>query len=154
MQVNYTTYDVRREQDTINPCTHNNVMVLSRETKPGHHPYWYARVLRVFHAHVHHCEGDSWNTSTQHMEILWVRWYGTVPRYRYGSTAARLPKVGFVSDSDPAAFGFLDPSLVIRGCHLIPAFGGGRTASLLRAGPSLGRTPCEVDDWSAYYVNM
>lgn len=154
MQVNYTTYDVRREQDVINPRTHNNVMVLSRETELGHHPYWYARVLRVFRAHVRHCGVDSRNLSVQPIEVLWVRWYGIVPGHRYGSTSARLPKVGFVPDSDSAAFGFLDPSLVIRGCHLIPVFSDGRTPNLLRAGPSLGRAPGEVDDWSAYYVNM
>lgn len=154
MQVNYTTYDVRREQDIINPRNHSDVMVLSRENEPGHHPYWYARVLRVFRAYVRHCGRDSQNSSVQPIEILWVRWFGTVPGYRHGSTVARLPKVGLVPDSDPAAFGFLDPSLVIRGCHIIPAFCDGRTTDLLRAGPSLGRAPHEVDDWSTHYVNV
>ena len=90
----------------------------------------------------------------QSMEVLWVRWYGMVPDHRNGSASARLPKVSFVSDSDPAAFGFLDPSLIIRASHLIPAFYDGRTTSLLKAGPSLGRAPDEVDDWDAYYINM
>ncbi|KAJ3816221.1 hypothetical protein F5880DRAFT_1619609 [Lentinula raphanica] len=39
LRVNYTTYDVRRDQDTINPRTHADVMVLSPETEPGAHPY-------------------------------------------------------------------------------------------------------------------
>ncbi|KAF9240183.1 hypothetical protein BU15DRAFT_74100 [Melanogaster broomeanus] len=154
MQVNYTTYDVRREQDTINPRTHGDVMVLSRETGPGYHPYWYARVLRVLHARVRHCGADARNLSVQHMEILWVRWYGIVPGHRHGSAVARLPKIGFVPESDLSAFGFLDPSLVIRSCHLIPAFVDGRTTDLLRAGQSDGRRSGEVDDWSTYYVNI
>ncbi|KAJ3752587.1 hypothetical protein EV360DRAFT_54941, partial [Lentinula raphanica] len=29
LRVNYTTYDVRRDQDTINPRSHADVMVLS-----------------------------------------------------------------------------------------------------------------------------
>lgn len=154
MQVNYTTYDVPREQDTVSPRTRMNVMVLSRETGTGYHPYWYARVLRVFHVHVRHFGPDSRNPSVQPMEVLWVRWYGVVPGHRHGPTSARLPKVGFVPDSDTAAFGFLDPSLVIRASHLIPAFSDGRTTSLLKTGPSLGRASSEVDDWRAYYVNM
>ncbi|KAI9454839.1 hypothetical protein HD554DRAFT_2178754 [Boletus coccyginus] len=52
MQVNYTTYDVHREQDIINPHTHSSVMVLLHENKPGHHAYWYARMLHVFHAYI------------------------------------------------------------------------------------------------------
>ena len=109
----YTTYDVHREQDTINPHTHNNMMVLSHETESSHHPYWYTHMLQVFRAYVRHCGEESRNLSVQPMEILWVRWYGTVPGHRYGSLAAWLPKVGFVSDLDLATFRFLDPSLVI-----------------------------------------
>ena len=50
--------------------------------------------------------------------------------------------------------GFLDPSLVIRACHLIPAFVDERTSELLRPGISLARLPGEMDDWTAFYVNM
>ncbi|KAG1722403.1 uncharacterized protein EDB91DRAFT_1088151 [Suillus paluster] len=44
------------------------------------------------------------------MEVLWVRWFGVVPQYRWGFQEARLPKIGFIPKS-PGAFGFLDPSL-------------------------------------------
>lgn len=43
MHVNYTTYDMRREQDSLNPRTHANIMVLSQEREPDAHPYWYNR---------------------------------------------------------------------------------------------------------------
>ena len=65
------------------------------------------------------------------MEFLWVRWLGAEPWYRSGSKVARLPKVGFVEDTDEDTFGFLDPDLIIWGAHLIPDFNSGRTSGLL-----------------------
>lgn len=153
-RVNYTTYDIRRDQDSMNPRTSCDVMVLSPETGNEAHPYWYARVLGVFHAEILHTGPAAANRSVQHMEFLWVRWFGLVPNHRFGFKAARLPKIGFVPDSDVAAFGFLDPSLVVRGCHLIPAFNNGRTSGLLQTAASAGRPAGEVDDWLAFYVNM
>ena len=129
-------------------------MVMSRETEPTAHPYWYARVLGVFHVRVLHTGSAATNRSVQHLEFLWVRWFGTEAGYRHGFKIARLPKVGFVEETDDLAFGFLDPSLVIRGCHLIPAFADGRTSALLGASQSAARPPGECDDWAAFYVNM
>jgi len=57
-------------------------------------------------------------------------------------------------DGDSPVFRFLDPSLVIRRCHLIPAFIDGRTDQLLPRGMSVARLPGEIDDWAGYYVNM
>lgn len=154
LRVNYTTYDVRRDQDSMNPRTHSDVMVLSHEDDPNAHPYWYARVIGVFHLKVLHLDSSATNRSVQHMEFLWVRWFGMVPGHRFGTTVARLPKIGFVPDTDPLSFGFLDPSLVIRGCHVIPSFNDGRTAELLTVSPTAGRPPDETDDWTAFFVNM
>jgi hypothetical protein len=153
-RVNFTTYDVRRDQDTMNPCTHCDVMVMSRETGPNAHPFWYARVLGVFHAQVYHIGPSAKNCSIQRLEFLWVRWFGMVPGCRYGPSIARLPKVGFMHSADESAFGFLDPSLVIRGCHLIPAFVDGRTSKLLSSPTSIARPIGETDDWAAFYVMM
>ena len=88
------------------------------------------------------------------MEVLWVRWLGVVPGYKWGFSQARLPKVGFVPDNNDNAFGFLDPSLVIRGCHLIPSFSNGRTDTLLRKGTSVVRNSTVEDDWCSFYINM
>ena len=50
LQVNYTTYDVHRGQDSLNPRTqHCDIMVCSHEDDPEAHPYWYARILGIFH---------------------------------------------------------------------------------------------------------
>ena len=41
LRVNYTTYDVHRDQSSVNHCTHSDIMVLSCEDDPQAHPYWY-----------------------------------------------------------------------------------------------------------------
>jgi hypothetical protein len=138
----------------MNPRTQCDVMVVSREEGRDAHPFWYARVLGVFHAQVYHVGPSAKNRSIQHMEFLWVRWFGTVPGYRSGPKVARLPKIGFLPETDESAFGFLDPSLVVRGCHLIPAFVDGRTSDLLTIPNSTARPLGETDDWEAYYVMM
>lgn len=155
LRVNYTSYDVRRDQDSMNPRTHCDVMVLASETGLNAHPYWYARVLGIFHAQVLHTGPMARNRSVQHMEFLWVRWFGIEPDYCWGFSTGRLPKIGFIPDTDDSAFGFLDPSLVIRGCHLVPAFACGRTSTLLStSSPTAARPLGEVDDWTNYYVMM
>lgn len=50
VRINYTTYDLRRDQDSINPRTHPHIITLSM---PGtDHPFTYGRVIGVFHANV------------------------------------------------------------------------------------------------------
>jgi hypothetical protein len=155
LRVNFTTYDVRRGQDSMNPRTSKaDVMVLSRETGADAQPFWYARILGIFHCDVVHVGHAARNRSIQRMEFLWVRWFGAVPGHRSGFKMARLPKIGFMPDTDDEAFGFLDPSLVLRGCHLIPAFHEGRTANLLRTQGTAGRPLSEDDDWVSLYVNV
>jgi hypothetical protein len=89
------------------------------------------------------------------MEFLWVHWFGVEPNYRSGTDTAHLPKIGFVPDTDDNTFGFLDPSLVVRGCHLVPAFAAGQTQSLLyTTAPTAAQAPGEVDDWANYHVVM
>ena len=63
----------------------------------------------------------------------------------------KLDRIGYVCEDDPSgAFGFLDPALVVRACHLIPAFAYGRTTSLL--GPSVARDSL-TGDWESYYIS-
>ncbi|KAJ7481273.1 hypothetical protein B0H11DRAFT_2419303 [Mycena galericulata] len=89
------------------------------------------------------------------MEFLWVRWLGIEPGHHAGFRRARLPKFGYVPESDPYAFGFLDPALVIRGAHLIPHFAGGRTNELLGTmDPTAARAAGDTEDWANYYVNI
>ncbi len=157
VRVNYTTYDVRRDSDTINPRNHPFVMMASPEMKthPSAHPFWYAQVLGVFHADVQHTGRHSKNLTWKPMEFLWVRWLGIEPGALFGRRQAKLPKLGFVPEDDELAFGFLDPSMVIRGCHLIPAFNEGQTSSLLSTqAPTEARKQGQIQDWVNYYVGM
>jgi len=148
-RINYTTYDLRREQDSLNPRTRSDIMVLSHETGDARHPYWYARIIRIFHV-------DIWDSTDElmfkprRMDFLFVRWFGRDSDYKSGWSAKRLHRVGFLRGDDPDAFGFLDPDVVIRGVHLIPAFGHGQTDNHLE-------TFAQADsdnDWLYFYVNM
>lgn len=60
------------------------------------------------------------------------------------------------SDAPDGAFGFLDPSDIIRGVHLIPAFAHGTSSCYL--GPSIAREFSDEElgdmDWNFFYVNM
>lgn len=160
MRVNYTTYDLRREQDTISIRTKPDIILLSREDSPDSdgaapHPYWYARVIGIFHADVIHTGLQSKSLLPQRMDFLWVRWLGRdySRLHQCGWKARRLMRVGFQDGSSPGAFGFLDPALVIRSVHLEPAFALGRTDEYLL--PSIARQPSDEDkDWAFYYVNM
>ncbi|KAH7917139.1 hypothetical protein BV22DRAFT_1026926, partial [Leucogyrophana mollusca] len=91
LRVNYTTYDLRREGDLLNSSGHCDVIVLSQDVN-NPHPYWYARILRVFHVGVLHIHPETGAQSEHYMDILWVRWFGEVPGHRSGTKAARLPK--------------------------------------------------------------
>jgi hypothetical protein len=152
IRINYTTYDVRRSQDSLNPRTHADIMVLSHEDEEDPHPYWYGRILGAFHALVRHVGPDSVSTDVRRMDFLWIRWFGRDLGHRAGWAAKRLHRLGFMDSEDPGAFGFLDPKEVIRGVHLMPAFAFGRTSELLA--PSIARQPREKDkDWRFYYIN-
>ena len=154
LRVNYTTYNICRDQDLVNTHTHFDVMVLSCKDDPQAHPYWYAWVLGIFHLRVLHLDPSAMNHLVQHMEVLWIQWFGLVPGHWFGSKMAWLQKIRFVPDMDQLAFGFLDLSLVIHATHLIPTFNDGCTAKLLAASPTVGQPPDETDDWAAFFVSM
>ncbi|KAJ7753919.1 hypothetical protein DFH07DRAFT_744109 [Mycena maculata] len=153
MRINYTTYDLGHDQDTINPRTRSDIMVLSHENEDDQnwHPYWYARVLGIFHADVRHVGPKAKSHKPVRMEFLWVRWFGRDLSFKAGWKAKCLHRLGF--EEPEHAFGFLDPAEVIRGAHLIPAFHYGCTTTLLA--PSIARQPQENDtDFHYYYINL
>ena len=152
--INYTTYDIRRAYDCLRPGHLSFLMTLLREDDPDRHPFWYCQLLKALHIEVDFCPGGV-TRSSETLEVLWVCWLGVDPAQKWGFRRCALPKVGFVpKHGDSPTFGFLDPSLVIRGCHLIPTFTDGRTDQLLQRGQSVARQYGETDDWAGYYVNM
>ena len=157
LRVNYTTYDNRREQDTINPRTRPDIMMLSGDNNNNDkdaHPYWYARVLGIFHARVLHVGPQSKSSQPQRMEFLFVRWFGHHVKHRAGWKARHLYQVSFLDDSSNA-FGFVDPAHVIRATHLIPAFAANKTSDLLPFPSRIARRESDGDeDWHYFYVSM
>ena len=154
LHVNYMTYDLWREQDSLNPHMHANIMVLSQEDNPSAHPYWYACIIGIYHTLI--CHESSPDPIL--IDFLWIHWYDLDldQLSHFGWKFCRLPKVGFVPNSPDAgslAFGFLDPAWVVWGVHFIPCFSEGSTSDLLK--PSLTWLPHEGDlDWRCYYVDM
>lgn len=134
-------------------------MLLSQEDKSNEdfHPYWYARVVGIFHADVEYRPpGTMHRSKVEQMEFLWIRWFAQEKDYKAGWTARRLHRVGFLDATEDGAFAFLDPVEVIRGIHMIPAFAQGTTKGCL--GPSVAREPLselpDDEDWQFYYINM
>lgn len=169
-QFNYTTYDVRRSQDTIKPAlrftstdatiTKDNsnrchVMLASSvdDKADSSHSFWYAKVLGIFHCEVRDRSIPSLE-EYERKDILWVRWLGADPEVRAGWKAKRLERVGYVPHTeDVGAFGFVDPADVIRSAHLIPAFHHLTRDDLLVEGSASLAHDFEAEDYSYFYVN-
>ena len=159
MQVNYTTYDMRHDQDSINPRMHPDIMVLSQEDEPEGggpstcHLYWYTCVIAIYHAIVKYTRPRSLTNDWENIEFLWIRWFGQDFSAPGGFKTHWLHYIGFLDNGLPGAFGFLDPKVVLRAVHFIPAFAHGCHDDLL--GPSLVRNEKDEDeDYAYYYVNM
>ncbi|KAH9911827.1 uncharacterized protein BXZ73DRAFT_93312 [Epithele typhae] len=165
IRFNYTTYDMRRNQDSVNPRTHPDVMVWAPD-ESSDHPYAYARVLSIFHLTVSCLARPRTSTIpgtaasqvlrvSSSMDVLWVRWFKVDSELQSGFTTRRLPRLQFVPHNDASTepFGFLDPATVVRASYLIPAFHFGKTERLL--GESrLARCDSDNLDYAYYYACM
>jgi hypothetical protein len=157
MRINYTTYDVRRAQDSINPRTeHKDIMLLANGMMC--HQYQYARVLGIYHADVIYSgpgrQGKR-DCRARRMEFLWVRWFEIVGDDRavqQGWQNGQLDTLKFRRITDKGAFGFVDPDDILRACHIIPRFFLGRQRSREGAKPRSERAQ-DHKDWCAYYAN-
>ncbi|KAG8767288.1 hypothetical protein FRC12_006324 [Ceratobasidium sp. 428] len=150
LRVHYTTYDIRRMCDVVGlRFKHYFVMVLSGDTNPDH-PYWYARVLGIYHTNINRLDGTTEGRSPRRVEFLFVRWMEMV---ELGSwDRGQLDRVAYIrQNSYRDEFGFLDPASVIRTVHMIPAFAFGRLET--RPGHKLSLDDPEKGDWGSYYVN-
>ncbi|KAK0495613.1 hypothetical protein EDD18DRAFT_1075501, partial [Armillaria luteobubalina] len=61
LQINYTTYDVCCDQDSINPLTCSDVIILANDSNSEAsttHPYWCTQIIRLFHANIHYNDPD------------------------------------------------------------------------------------------------
>ncbi|OSD00042.1 hypothetical protein PYCCODRAFT_1437796 [Trametes coccinea BRFM310] len=152
MRVNYTSYDMRREQDSVNPRSHPDIMMLAPSEHS--HPYLYARVVSIFHVNATIITPNlEEEPEAQLLHVLWVRWFdldNTVPA---GFAARRPYRLRFAGlDDDP--FTFIAPSQVLRGVHILPAFHYGRSNAALPYPSIIRGGSNEVDDFVYYYVGM
>lgn len=157
LQSHYTTYDLRREYDSINPKSiTRDIMVVADdddEKQMEVSPFWYARVLGIFHVHVVWRPGNL----KERINFIWVRWFGREEGRKFGDKGLKLEKIGFVTEEDDTpSFGFLDPRSIVRAIHLVPDFNSGRTDNGLES-PTLARVGKNDinhnDDWAYFYVN-
>ena len=152
LRVKYTTYDLRQNQDSLNPRTRNaDFMILAPNVNEDSHPYWYGRILGVYHANVHHVGQSS---QSRKMEFLFVRWFGRDRTPTAGWKTKRLHRLAFVPGNSEQAFGFINPSQIIRAVHLIPAFKWGKVTELLTKSVIARGLSDPVQDWQLYYVSM
>src|ERR1700759_4729684 len=100
-------------------------MLASEQTEKnrGYHPFWYAKVLGIFHVNAR-LAGEA-KESTRRIDFLWVRWFGHCEEHKHGSPPRALYKVGPVR-GQTVSTGIVDPENVIRAAHLIPSFKDGR----------------------------
>ena len=151
---NYTTYDVRRSQDVINPGTaHRDIMLLANNSGANGdttHPFLYARVLGIYHVNVIYTGGGSQDYIARRVEFLWVRWFEYDSHKPVEWADLKLDPIRFFPMADERAFGFVDPKDVLRGCHVLPAFASDKAR---KDGVGLSRLVQDARDWSRYCVN-
>ena len=150
MRINYDTYDMRRDQDSINPDSHPDIMMLAPQSYG--HPYYYARVLSIHHVYAGIVPADqiapeSW----QQFYVCFVRWF----EVDFDALRPRRPIPLRWARLDEDAFGFVNPDEVIRASHIVPVAMHGRSNDALPAYSSV-RTNEDTDqlDWNRHEVNQ
>ncbi|KAI0313524.1 hypothetical protein OF83DRAFT_1175591 [Amylostereum chailletii] len=166
MTSHYTTYNVRRDQDTIAPDSDRNIVMMltsppdsqsengdtsEDDDDEAFSPYTYARVTGIFHAHVMYTGPGLRDAHPRRVEFLWVRWLEQEPFTGNNVWDSNtLEKARYPPVTHPDAFGFMDPADVLRGCHLMPAFAHGHAHDDSTLGQSYHGH--DGEDWNEYYV--
>ena len=120
------------------------------------HPYRYARIIGIFHAEVQHIGPETSNRGIQSLDFLLVRWFDVDPYAPFGVDSFKLPRVAFVRpENGSEAFGFIDPSQVLRAVHLVPNFALGWVPDSFGHSSFAHQQDLDGDqDWKVFYVNM
>jgi hypothetical protein len=143
----YTAYNMQREQDVVHLNFGNQTVMVYSLASDGVEPWLYAHIVAIYHVFV--CTMA--NPEPKRLELLWVRWMERDSSQLKGANSSQHARISFIPHSGVPgeAFGFMDPSHVIRACHRIPAFDLGRSCD--RLGPSMARDV--KGDWRAFYAN-
>jgi hypothetical protein len=119
--------------------------LLDPNEQDGNFRFWYAHVLGIFHANIIYTGEGVLDHIPRRLDFLWVRYY---THLRNSTDSESLPMLSFPSVTVNESFGFVDPSLVLRCCHVIPAFYKGRRTSRVASGFARSEK-----DWNAYFLN-
>ena len=114
------------------------------------HQFMYARVLGVYHADVIYTRPGMQNFEARSFQMLWVRWYEVVNSETRSSgwDSSTLDMLRFPPLHQDNSFGFVDPEVVLRGCHILPAFDKGMRESNV----NVSRSAKDKKDYLLYYV--
>jgi hypothetical protein len=152
IRFHFTTYDVQRGTDIVNPGTSCcNVMLLADNTEGSvtslnPHHFLYARVLGAYHVNVIYTGPGMRDFEARRFDFLWVRWFEVV---NPGHSTSKLDLIRFPPMNKDFSFSFVDPKVVLRGCHILPAFAQGK-----RQKDGIGISHCAKDgnDYNQYFV--
>lgn len=179
VNINYTSYDVRRETDIVNPKTSRRDVMCLRQTDddtrnaeghpstsnspptPPPHRFVHARVLKIFHTNVIYRGRGSLDLRRRRFDFLFVRWF----KYQDdGPSTTSLDRVILTPLSNSDAVGFLDPANVLRASHIVPRYSLGRSTvdgqgsdrrypDKRGSDPIISKLARDWEDWNEYYVN-
>ena len=119
----------------------------------GSSQYIYGRVLGIFHANVVYGGSGSLDYRRRQFDFLWVRWYTPLPNEEGGSSR-RLGRLKLAPMLESDSWGFLDPSDILQGAHIIPRFVKGKAHEKVGSqGRIFSKSAQEELDWEEYYIN-
>lgn len=154
LNINYTSYDVRRQTDIVNPkTTRRDVMclrTLDEDERPSTaHHFIHARVLGAYHVNVVYKGRGASDLRKRRFDLLFVRWFEFCDKE---SQQKSLDRLRLVPLTRPNAVGFLDPSLVLRASHIVPRYSLGL---LYPDGTQriVSKFAKDGDDWREYLIN-
>jgi hypothetical protein len=157
IRFHFTTYDIKRGTDIINPGTsRRNVMLLADDAdvegsliSSNLHHFLYARVLSGYHVNAIYTGPGMHDFESRRFDFLWVRWFEVVNPGSSGWSNSKLDSIRFPPMNENHSFGFVDPKDVLRGCHILPVFAKGK-----RQEDGIGISHCAKDgkDYNQYFV--
>lgn len=175
LNINYTSYDVRRETDIVNPKTlRRDVMCLQQVDEHGEstadptsaaaappHRFLHARVLRIFHTNVVYQGRGSSDLRKRRFDFLLIRWFSFKTR---NAVQDSLDRITLVPLSSADAVGFLDPANIVRASHIVPRYslsqlhpdsqGSDRLYPDKRGSdPVVSKLAKDWEDYCEYYMN-
>ncbi|KAF8596784.1 hypothetical protein BDV93DRAFT_454289, partial [Ceratobasidium sp. AG-I] len=148
LRINYTSYDVLRQQDVINPSNSHCFALLPADLSNNSdaHPFIYAKIISIYHAKVSYA-----GQQPCRMDFVHVRWLYYDQTHPGEWDIGRLDQVGHEAcktDQDLLdSFNFVNPSDIIRATHLANPPGFPRVENPDHARSARGRARSTARPW-------